>query len=315
MSKSESEPIKGGKIPANPAPRSVSEDRREHSESKNRRIRFDQEATQQAVDSQPAFEGSDKDEIDLGLMTDAIPASSYEWLGFRTVEPTWRKPFLDLNAENKSRVAWANRDCNQSSAMLRRARPLRTLEAAFFDRLEMMRRVALSEVAKADGPMEAVAVLGIVFDREQLMLAAEEVHGPTKGREIVAETKPGNYDELAMKIAVERRPRRAFKKREYFAKSDGAKGTKVLSKMTPPYLLKPFRSRGTGLLYSSRCPGAEATYALTIGGRKSYNRINESKLVHMESLWSAKAIMPMVEKWSTNCLEGSSTTIKEQPGS
>ena len=94
---------------------------------------------------------------------EAVPSTEYEWLGLRTVEPISRPPILRLNLSNSARVAWASKDCTLSGAALRRARPTRPLEATFYDRIEAMCRVALSEVAKAKDGMEAVAVLGIVF--------------------------------------------------------------------------------------------------------------------------------------------------------
>ena len=77
------------------------------------------------------------------------PETAYEWLGLRTVEPTMRPPILELSQNNEMRVAWASKDCSLAGSMFRRARPMRTLEASFFDRLELIRRIAVSEVAKA----------------------------------------------------------------------------------------------------------------------------------------------------------------------
>ena len=151
-------------------------------------------------------------------LAEAVPSTSYEWLGMRTVEPSSREPILKLTRENSKRVAWAGKDCLSSG------------EASFFDRLETMRRVALAEVAKASNGMEAIAVLGIVFDRGMLLLAAEEVFGVTRGRTIVQETAPGNYDELACRIGAERKPKRFTKKRDPFTRVEGAKQVKSQSK-------------------------------------------------------------------------------------
>lgn len=173
----------------------------------------------------PTLERSESSSLSLGYGTgmkypsdvglpEAIPATGYEWLGIRSSEPSSRPPILRLTRENEQRVAWAGKDCSLSGAVIRRVRPFRSLEGTFFDRLELLRRVALSEAAKARDPMEAVAALGIVFDREMLLLGAEEVYGATKGDTMVLEASPGSYEELAARIASDRRPKRFTRKRE-----------------------------------------------------------------------------------------------------
>lgn len=302
MRASESENVtKRGRKKSEQVPKTVTEERTDEDTTKETRklkARFGSSPT--SVIARMAEESSDE-----GLWTQTVPASSYEWLGLRTVEPTSRQPLLKLSAKNESRVAWANRDCALSSAMLRRARPLRPLEAAFFDRLELMRRVALSEVAKANDLMEAVAVLGIVFDREALMMAAEEVYGAVKGKELLQDANPGNYDELAMKIATDRKPRRFTKRKEIFARNENVRGTKVQSKATPPYFTGPFRGRGTKVLYSPWCPRASSTVSTPRRTEQSRHRLHESSMEGMEIIRRSKTPISMVAKRSSSQMERS----------
>ena len=124
--------------------------------------------------------------------------SAYELFGFRSVEPAIRPPILQLGTRSIPRVAWASRDCTHASTMLARLRPRRPLEGAFFDRLEMIRRVATSEVAKASTIMEAVAIVGIILDREAILLGAEEILGHTAAKAKVLEVNPGNFEDLGL---------------------------------------------------------------------------------------------------------------------
>ena len=66
-------------------------------------------------------------------LPEAVPVTSYEWLGIRTSEPSSRPPILPLTRENEQRVAWAGKDCSPSGAFIRRVRPLRSLEGMFFN--------------------------------------------------------------------------------------------------------------------------------------------------------------------------------------
>ena len=243
----------------------------------------------------------------LGLEGHMTPESAYEWLGLRTVEPTTRPPILELTKRNDARVAWASKDCMLSGSMLRRARPARMLEGSFFDRLELIRRVAVSEVAKAGNAMEAISVLGIVFDREALILAAEEVYGITRGRALVLDTSPGNYDELAMRIASERRTRRYGKRREFTTKVDG-KNTRPLSKGSTPYVSrKPFRRWGVEVLHLPRRPRTASIVTPTRGAWGSRHWIHESAMGSMEGAGGTQADIPMVAKRSSHSLERPST--------
>ena len=247
-----------------------------------------------------------------GDLLDVAPATSYEWLGIRTVEPASRSPILPLTKENKKRVAWASRDCSMSGAMLRRARPLRSLEATFFDRLEMLRRVALSEVAKALDPMEAVAALGIVFDREMLMIGAEDAFGVTKGRALVQETAPGNYDELAGRIGAERKPRRLFKRRESYARSEVTKQAKGQSKGAQPYVYGSFRYGGTEVLFPPRCPREERLLPSPGQGEQPRYWFDEPMLEGMEGKRRTKAFVPVAEKRCSSSMVRTSASHKRK---
>ena len=86
--------------------------------------------------------------------------------------------------------------------MLARARPPRALSGGFFDRLGTIRRVAMAEVAKAPDLQSALAVLGVVLDREALLLAAEEAEDPEPAKAKVLSARPGNYAELACELSA-----------------------------------------------------------------------------------------------------------------
>ena len=241
-----------------------------------------------------------------------IPSTSYEWLGLRTVEPAARPPILKLNKSNAARVAWAGRECTLTSSALRRARPSRPLEASFFDRLEAIRRVALSEVAKAGNSMEAVAILGIVIDREMLLLGAEEVYGQARAKTLVLETAPGNYEELAGSISADKKPRRFIKKREGTVRYEGQKVPREQSKGSLPYFSYPFRTGGTGVLYYPRCPRAQSMPSARAVSRRRSNWFYESSVAHMEGIWGSSPIMPVVTQWRTLEVEGCSSFKAER---
>lgn len=128
--------------------------------------------------------------------------SCYEVLGLRSVQPSSRPPILEMTSEARGGLRWAANDCAASAASLRRARPERPLAASFFDRLELLRRVVLSEVAKASSNVEAMAAAGVAFDREMLLLAAEEIYSRDIARSKVLQKSPGNYDELAADLGT-----------------------------------------------------------------------------------------------------------------
>lgn len=147
------------------------------------------------------------------------------------------------------------------------------MERMFFDRLELIRCIALSEVAEAQSSMEAIAVSGVVFDREALIPAAEEVHGVTKGRALVLDTSPGNYDELLARIAAERKTRR--RRRDGLFRVDDGKATKVVSKGTTPYVHDSFRQGGIEVLYTPRRPRITGQVAVRRQTRGSNHWIYE----------------------------------------
>lgn len=125
-------------------------------------------------------------------------------------------------------------------------RPERPLAAGFFDRLELLRRVALSEIAKASNMVEVTAAVGVVFDREMLLVAAEELYSREAARSKVFHQDFGNYEELAADMgATMKRSRgtRVAKKQQGWR---GAQAT-TLSKPRKPYA-EPFRLGGVKLL-------------------------------------------------------------------
>ena len=103
-------------------------------------------------------------------------------------------------------LAWTSADCANAAVRLAPARPHRTLSAGFFDRLFTIRRVAMAEAAKAGAPQTALAVLGVALDREALILSAEETDMSEEERERLLKTKPGNFPELAARLAPRLRP-------------------------------------------------------------------------------------------------------------
>ena len=66
----------------------------------------------------------------------------------------------------------------------------------------------MAEVAKARDPLEAMAAAGIAFDREMLLLAAEELQGVEKAKEKVLHWPLANLRELAEELEVEKLRRR-----------------------------------------------------------------------------------------------------------
>ena len=219
-------------------------------------------------------------------LPEAVPVTSYEWLGIRTSEPSSRPPILPLTRENEQRVAWAGKDCSPSGAFIRRARPLRSLEGMFFDRLESLRRVVLNEAAKARDSMEAVAVLG-----------AEEAYGTMKARSVVLETAPGNLDELAARIASDKRPGRFTRKREAYAKTDSTKQGKGQSKVTLPYSCKPFLQRGARVLHIPWRPREAVTPSTSRCTWRRGGGPSEPSLEGLEEVWGTKDALPMATKW------------------
>ena len=145
------------------------------------------ESKEQGGMSPSNMEGEESGSEDLEMQKGA----AYEMLGFLSVEPAMRPAILPLLARSIPRVTWMGKDCTHASTILARVRPYKPLEAAFFDRLEAIRRAATSEVAKAANVMEAVAILGITLDREAILLAAEETLGVAGAKARVLATDPG----------------------------------------------------------------------------------------------------------------------------
>ena len=180
--------------------------------------------------------------------------SSYEVLGLRSAQPSSRPPILEMTRSAREGLRWAANDCAASAAALRRARPERTLAAGFFDRLELLRRVALAEIAKAPSMVEAMAAVGVAFDREMLLISAEEVYSREGARGKVLKCDPGNYEELAADLGAGMRKARGVPRAG--ASQGWRRGTQsTLSKPKKPYA-SPFRGAGTGLLFEARCPRA-----------------------------------------------------------
>ena len=101
--------------------------------------------------------------------------SAYEVLGLRSAEPTLRPPILQAYPGARELLGWAQSDCASAASEMRGARPDGPFAAAAFRRLQDLRAVVLAEVAKARDSLEAMAAAGIAFDREMLLLAAEEL--------------------------------------------------------------------------------------------------------------------------------------------
>ena len=187
------------------------------------------------------------------------PGTAYELFGFRSVEPSSRPPILQLGAKSIPRVAWASRDCTHASMMLSRLRPRRPLEGAFFDKLELIRRIATSEVAKASTIMEAVAIVGIIMDREAILLGAEEILGQSAAKAKVLEVNPGNFEDLVAELAITRRPRTMVRRKENPFGVNRAKVDTVKSKPSQTYFFHHFR-------------GGASNYYVQLGAPEKQNR-------------------------------------------
>ena len=229
--------------------------------------------------------------------------TAYEMLGFRSVEPAMRPPILPLLARSIPRVTWASRDCTHASTILARIRPRRPLEAAFFDRLEAIRRVATSEVAKAANVMEAVAILGITLDREAILLAAEEILGVASAKARVLVTDPGDYEDLVAELATTRKPRIGLRKRDSPVSSSKSRVEGARSKPGQPYVYCPFRGGGTWLLCAAGCPREEeSTSSINISHRRN-GRFHVSSMENVEKAWSPSSPCSMVTQRGTISLE------------
>ena len=123
--------------------------------------------------------------------------SGYELLGFSAVEPMGREAIIPFDERFKPALTWAATDCDRSQWTFARAKPRRPLSAKFFEKLELIRRVAMSEAAKAGASQEILAIIGIVMDREMIVLAAEDANLPPTDMARVLAARPGSFAELA----------------------------------------------------------------------------------------------------------------------
>ena len=229
-------------------------------------------------------------------------SSAYEVLGLQTKEPGSRPPILHMGTEARPFMNWAANDCARSMALLRRARPMRTLSASFFDRIEVLRKVILAEIAKAGDTLTAMAVVGVILDREALLLSAEEIYGPTKAKDIVLDEGPGNYPDIATELDQARRAKRRPMRRET---GRGAANTQKMSKQSSPYFIqKPFRGRGVKVLQPPWRPRKEGMRALEADRRRWSGRSNECSVEGMEKDGSPEVGRPVVETRGPTEMEG-----------
>lgn len=208
--------------------------------------------------------------------------SAYEVLGLQSEEPASRPTILDKTRESVPFMNWAANDCARSTSLLRRARPVRPISASFFDRLEMLRRVILSEIAKSEDTLTAMAVVGVVLDREQLMLSAEEVYGLTKAKALIFDVEPGSYPDIATELDQMKRGKVKLNKRDMAKRS--STGAHKMSKPSAPYVQeRPFREPGAEVLQCPRCPGKTSKHpAPTLGGGR-HSRRHECAMERMEA--------------------------------
>lgn len=208
--------------------------------------------------------------------------TAYEILKFRSTEPATRPPIIKRKKEAMEGLRWAANDCAVSSAALRRARPERPLAAAFFDRLELVRRVLLAEIAKAPSVAKAMAAVGVAIDREMLLVAAEEIYSKEVARSKVLHTKPGNFEELAADLGVAlRRPRYPRTAR---GQTGWRRGTQQAPLSKPKKPCVPFRERGVEPIHQAWRPRATSAPPARAVGRGRHSRQHEPELDGMETL-------------------------------
>ena len=103
----------------------------------------------------------------------------------------------------------------------------------------------MAEVAKAPDLQSALAVLGVVLDREALLLAAEEAEDPEPAKAKVLSARPGNYAELACELSAHLRQGVAQGKRAGAPRPP--KRAAGVSKGSSPYVSSPpFREGASG---------------------------------------------------------------------
>lgn len=124
--------------------------------------------------------------------------SAYEVLGFQAIEPGTKPPLLRASSGSRPLLNRMTAYCVRPLTLLKRARPQHSLSAAFFDRLEVLRKVMLAEIAKADDTLTTMAATGVAFDRKAPLVSAEEVFGVVKAKALVLQSEPGDYADIAM---------------------------------------------------------------------------------------------------------------------
>ena len=250
----------------------------------------------------------DKEEFTQAV--EVAKADAYELLGYNSMEPTLRPPILPKPKEADPLLTWASTDCTRSSMLLRKARPTKTLQAAFFDRLEGLRRIVLAEIAKAPGNQLAMAAVGIAFDRECLILGAEEGLGVNKAREKVLTTSPGSFLDLATEIEQLRRSSKRSWGHGSSKRVEGAakKGSKVSSPYSTP---DPFRSGGIQEVCVLGCQGSNSISSSPSNSWRWCCGQHNCPLETVESAWSTKTCGAMVAWGSPLNLVKTSTAIED----
>lgn len=267
------------------------------------------ESTDDSTDSYEDSEQSSSNNQADNFEFDIDGRSSYEVMGFRSAFPTSRPPIIKgREKESRAALKWVANDCTYAAAALRRARPKKTFAAGFFDRIETLRRVVLSELAKARSLIEALAAAGIAFDREMLIISAEEIYSREGAKKKVCETKPGNFEELAAELEVMARKSKLSKGTQRMV---GWKRPRSPLTSKPKKLyLTPFRQEGIGLLYAARCPRAKTASASRSASRRRSGRQYVGEVEGMEASWCTKDAGAMVEEWSPTQVERSCATCK-----
>ena len=284
------------------------EDYGSHSESSESESTED--SSESTVDSeQSASESQDYDFNEF----DADGRSSYEVMGFRSAFPTSRPPIIrGREKESRSALKWVANDCTYAAAALRRARPKKPFAAGFFDRIEMLRRVVLSELAKARSPIEALAAAGIAFDREMLIISAEEVYSRESAKRKVCDTKPGNFEELAAELEIAARKSRLSKGAQRLGGWRRPQSP-AMSKPKKPYF-EPFRQEGIELLHAARCPRAKTASTPRPASRRWSSWQHVGKMEGMEAVRRTKDAGAMAAEWRSTQVERSCAACKRRGG-
>lgn len=230
--------------------------------------------------------------------------SSYEVLGLASVEPASRPPIIPYSSEMRDVLSWVSSDCENACVRLAPARPHRSLSASFFDRLFTIRRVLMAEAAKAGAPQTALAVLGVALDREALFLAAEETDMTEDERDRLLKGKPGNYGELAARLAPRLKPAQGQQAARALTPRP-AKRVPPVSKARTGYL--PFRARNLGILLHLGGPRAKSVGRTPSTPRGWDRRVHIRTLAGVESSWGSSIIDPVAEERCASPLGESAT--------